>query len=111
MGHAVNRRTMSESAYKVSLPSRNGMEALIHSLDFRLIPSALMREASVVGFMPSNSAAPSAPKSFPPHCFKAAAMLSRSWRLSSSQVRSLAGVFGGAMDCRTRSSTKGSQGI
>ena len=29
---------------------------------FRLSPRAVMREASVVGFMPSNSAAPRGPK-------------------------------------------------
>ena len=33
-----------------------------------------MREASVVGFMPSNSAAPPGPKILPPVCFSAAAM-------------------------------------
>jgi len=32
----------------------------------RFNPIALMRELSVVGFMPSNAAAPSGPKSFPP---------------------------------------------
>lgn len=45
---------------------------------FRLIPSALMREARVVGLIPSNSAAPSTPKILPPVCCRAAMMLSRS---------------------------------
>ena len=45
-----------------------------------------MREASVVGFMPSNSAAPPGPKILPPVCFSAVAMPSRSWRFNSSRV-------------------------
>jgi hypothetical protein len=51
----------------------------------------VIREASVVGFMPSNSAAPPGPKILPPVCFNAAAMLSRSCRFSSLRV-SKAGV-------------------
>ncbi len=49
-----------------------------------------MREASVVGLMPSSSAAPPTPKTFPPACSRAAAMLSRSWRFNSSRVNKLA---------------------
>ena len=55
----------------------------------RLIPSALMRDASVVGFMPSNAAAPSAPKIFPLVNPSAWTILSRSWRLNSSLVAGL----------------------
>lgn len=54
-----------------------------------LIPNALMRDASVVGFMPSNAAAPSAPKIFPLVKPSAWTMLSRSWRLRSSLVAGL----------------------
>ncbi len=52
----------------------------------RVIPNALMRDARVVGFMPSNAAAPSAPKSFPLVKPSAWTMFSRSWRLRSSLV-------------------------
>jgi hypothetical protein len=40
----------------------------------RLSPRVVMREARVVGFMPSNSAAPPGPNTLPPVCFSAVAM-------------------------------------
>lgn len=43
----------------------------------RSSPSAAMRDASVVGFIPSSSAAPSGPKIFPPVCCSAAMRLLR----------------------------------
>ena len=46
-------------------------------------PKAFMRDASVVGLMPSNSAAPSSPDTLPLVSCKAARMLDRS-RLSRS---------------------------
>ena len=49
----------------------------------RFRPRALIREANVVGFMPSNSAAPRGPEILPLARAKAAMMLSRSRRLSS----------------------------
>src|SRR3989442_3508632 len=49
--------------------------------------SALTREARVVGFISSNSAAPPGPKTLPPLFLSAAVMLSRSWRFQSSRVR------------------------
>ena len=45
-----------------------------------------MRDAKVEGFMPSNSAAPRTPDTFPFACVKALMMASRSWRFSSSSV-------------------------
>src|SRR5580692_256057 len=56
----------------------------------RVMPSAEMRDAKVDGFMPSNSAAPLGPETFPFVCFKASMMASRSRRFSSSRVRSAA---------------------
>jgi hypothetical protein len=44
----------------------------------RSMPSALIREASVVGRTPSSSAAPPAPDTRPPHAAIAAAMFVRS---------------------------------
>lgn len=43
-----------------------------------LIPSAFMRDASVVGFMPNKTAAPFAPNIFPLVSRKACAIFSRS---------------------------------
>ena len=43
---------------------------LRHTTDFRLSLRALIREANVVGFMPSNSAAPPGPKILPPVSFQ-----------------------------------------
>ncbi len=45
-----------------------------------------MRDASVVGFMPSKTAAPSEPKILPFVSRKACEMFSRSWRFRSSRV-------------------------
>ena len=45
-----------------------------------------MREVSVVGFIPSRSAAPFGPKTLPSACLSAWIMLSRSSRFSSSRV-------------------------
>ena len=42
------------------------------------VPHALIREASVVGFIPSSPAAPSSPKTLPRVCSSARRMLSRS---------------------------------
>ena len=62
-----------------------------------------MRDARVDGFMPSISAAPPGPETFPFVCFKALIMVSRSCRFNSSRVdsasvcrglRLLAGIFG-----------------
>ena len=53
---------------------------------FSLIFRTAMREAKVVGFIPSNAAAPPGPKILPPDCFRAAAMPSRSWRFISLRV-------------------------
>lgn len=58
-------------------PYKNLFKSNGHFAPFS-IPSALMREASVVGFMLSNLAAPPGPKILPPLCFSAAVMLSRS---------------------------------
>ena len=58
-------------------------------------PRALMREMTVVGFMPSRAAAPVGPKTFPPVCASATFRFSRSRRLSSPLVRT-AGVSAGA---------------
>ena len=55
---------------------------------FRGKPSALMREARVVGFMPRSAAAPLGPKTLPWVWARAAAMLSRSRCLSSARVSS-----------------------
>src|SRR5438128_4840464 len=52
--------------------------------------SALIREASVVGLISSNSAAPPGPKTLPPLFLSAEVMLSRSWRFQSSRVRTAA---------------------
>jgi hypothetical protein len=52
----------------------NGRQLIV--LRFR--PRAEMRDASVVGFMPSSSAAPRGPETLPFVCFRAAAMASRS---------------------------------
>lgn len=41
----------------------------------RGMPSALIREARVVGFMPRSSAAPCGPKTFPLVCWRAVMML------------------------------------
>jgi hypothetical protein len=54
-------------------------------LDFR--PSALIRDVKVVGFMPSNSAAPRGPEILPFAWARAAMMLSRSRRFRSDPVR------------------------
>jgi hypothetical protein len=71
----------------VALPQLNIQgQKLNHPYGLRVSPSALMRDARVVGFVPSNSAAPSGPKIFPFACSNAAAMLSRSWRRMSSRV-------------------------
>ena len=51
-----------------------------------LMPIFFIREARVVGLMPSNSAAPPRPETFHSVCFKAATMLSRSIRSRSSYV-------------------------
>ncbi len=56
----------------------------------RLMLREEMREAKVDGFIPSNSAAPPGPETFPFVCFKALMMASRSWRFSWSRVRSAA---------------------
>ena len=53
-----------------------------HGPALRWSPRAAIREASVVGFMPSNSAAPFRPKILPPLRCRAAPMLSRSCRFS-----------------------------
>ncbi len=58
--------------------------------------SALTREARVVGFISSNSAAPPGPKTLPPLFLSAAVMLSRSWRFQSSRVRTDAVSSGGS---------------
>ena len=60
-------------------------------LDFR--PSALIREAKVVGFMPSNSAAPRRPEILPFAWARAATMLSRSRRFSSDSVKIIGSGF------------------
>src|SRR5882724_10023237 len=49
--------------------------------------NALIREARVVGFISSNSAAPPGPKTLPPLFLSAEVMLSRSWRFQASRVR------------------------
>ena len=54
------------------------------------MPKEEMRDAKVEGFMPSNSAAPPGPETFPLVCFRAFMMVSRSWRFNSSRVRSAA---------------------
>ena len=54
------------------------------------MPKEEMRDAKVEGFMPSSSAAPLGPETFPLVCFKAFIMASRSWRFSSLRVRSVA---------------------
>ena len=53
-----------------------------------------MRDAKVDGFMPSNSAAPPGPETFPLVCFRAFMMVSRSCRFNSSRVRSAASAAG-----------------
>ena len=53
-----------------------------------------MREANVVGFMPSNSAVPPGPETFPLVCFKAFIMGSRSCPFNSSRVGSAPFVIG-----------------
>ena len=57
---------------------------------FRLSPRAVMREARVVGFMPSNSAAWPGPKTLPPVCLSAVAMLSRSFGGHGGHVKTIA---------------------
>src|SRR3954451_21686201 len=50
------------------------------------IPSALRREASVVGLISSISAAPPGPNTFPAQAASAASMLARSWARISDDV-------------------------
>ncbi len=59
-----------------------------------LIPSALMRDASVVGFMPNKTAAPSGPKILPFVSRKACMMFSCSCRLQSCRVATCDAVRG-----------------
>src|SRR2546425_135049 len=85
-----------------------GLSSFLHSslvfqaaVDKRAPPvhrrrSALIREASVVGLISSNSAAPPGPKTLPPLFLSAAVMLSRSWRFQSSRVRTDAVSSGGS---------------
>ena len=57
------------------------------SLYYRIrSPSTLMRDASVVGFIPSSTAAPRGPKMRPDVCVNALAMVSRSSARRSSRV-------------------------
>src|SRR5258708_19608961 len=64
-------------------------------LDLR--PRALIRDAKVVGFIPSNSAAPRGPEILPFVWAKAERILSRSRRFSSESVKLVgAGLRGGA---------------
>ena len=60
----------------------------------RLMLREEIREAKVDGFIPSNSAAPPGPETFPFVCFKALIMASRSWRFSWSRVRTAASADG-----------------
>jgi hypothetical protein len=86
------------TASSFSLRCVEGVESLPHSGHcthhapvFRLSFRAVIREANVVGFMASNSAAPPRPKILPPVCFSASAMVSRSWRFISLRVSKAGG--------------------
>ena len=56
------------------LRDRMSVSEFIYANRRRFNPRAVMREASVVGFMPNSSAAPCRPKTFPPVCSNAAAI-------------------------------------
>src|SRR5476649_1135339 len=86
-----------------------GLTCLCHDYqEMRLIPSDLIRDASVVDFMPSNCAAPLGPETLPFAALSAARILSASsWRIWAS-VRTLAKSMAEASEAGTARTGDGS---
>jgi hypothetical protein len=71
----------AKEKYRGRMRDHHSNAALSSAL--RLMLMGEMRDAKVERFMPSNSAAPPVPETFPFACIKALMMASRSWRFSS----------------------------
>ena len=70
--------SVSPNVVLVVLSPRVAVLPLQIAYPCRRMPSAWMREASVVGFMPSSCAAPRSPETRPPLARRAVSMLARS---------------------------------
>jgi hypothetical protein len=86
-----DRPTHRRASLRASVSSDRSTSGRSWSYQLGTIPSALIRDAKVVGFIPSSWAAPTGPETFPHAAFRAARILSASSYRISAAVRTLPG--------------------